>query len=83
MCGYPQLVTQVHVLNAEGLQGQDSNGGKTSSSELRPGSQHVVKHSKSCVASVIRRLRENRHNSAISWCYWQLVLQSFLLNVEL
>ncbi|XP_076017484.1 calpain-5 isoform X3 [Genypterus blacodes] len=26
MCGYPQLVTQVHVLNAEGLQGQDSNG---------------------------------------------------------
>lgn len=30
MCGYPQLVTQVHVMNAEGLQGQDSNGGKTS-----------------------------------------------------
>lgn len=29
MCGYPQLVTQVHVLNAEGLQGQDSNGGET------------------------------------------------------
>uniref|UniRef100_A0A672GGM2 Calpain 5b n=1 Tax=Salarias fasciatus TaxID=181472 RepID=A0A672GGM2_SALFA len=29
MCGYPQLVTQVHVLNAEGLQGQDSNGGGT------------------------------------------------------
>lgn len=28
MCGYPQLVTQVHVLNAEGLQGQDSNGGR-------------------------------------------------------
>lgn len=28
MCGYPQLVTQVHVLSAEGLQGQDSNGGK-------------------------------------------------------
>ncbi|XP_068188169.1 calpain-5-like isoform X1 [Antennarius striatus] len=27
MCGYPQLVTQVHVLNADGLQGQDSNGG--------------------------------------------------------
>lgn len=27
MCGYPQLVSQVHVLNAEGLQGQDSNGG--------------------------------------------------------
>lgn len=27
MCGYPQLVTQVHVMNAEGLQGQDSNGG--------------------------------------------------------
>ncbi|XP_077595949.1 calpain-5-like isoform X5 [Stigmatopora nigra] len=26
MCGYPQLVTQVHVLNAEGLQGQDSGG---------------------------------------------------------
>ncbi|CAB1352314.1 unnamed protein product, partial [Coregonus sp. 'balchen'] len=26
MCGYPQLVTQVHVLSAEGLQGQDSNG---------------------------------------------------------
>ncbi|XP_049599172.1 calpain-5 isoform X2 [Syngnathus scovelli] len=26
ICGYPQLVTQVHVLNAEGLQGQDSNG---------------------------------------------------------
>lgn len=39
MCGYPQLVTQVHVLNAEGLQGQDSNGGKTACSELRPGSQ--------------------------------------------
>lgn len=31
MCGYPQLVTQVHVLSAEGLQGQDSNGGKTDS----------------------------------------------------
>lgn len=28
MCGYPQLVTQVHVLNAEGLQGPDSNGGE-------------------------------------------------------
>lgn len=28
MCGYPQLVTQVHVLNAEGLQGPDSNGGQ-------------------------------------------------------
>lgn len=27
MCGYPQLVTQVHVMNAEGLQGQESNGG--------------------------------------------------------
>ncbi|CAB1316646.1 unnamed protein product [Coregonus sp. 'balchen'] len=26
MCGYPQLVTQVHILSAEGLQGQDSNG---------------------------------------------------------
>ncbi|KAM8899900.1 calpain-5 isoform 2-T2 [Spinachia spinachia] len=26
MCGYPQLVTQVHVMNAEGLQGPDSNG---------------------------------------------------------
>ncbi|KAI4789916.1 hypothetical protein KUCAC02_034948 [Chaenocephalus aceratus] len=26
MCGYPQLVTQVHVMNAEGLQGQDNNG---------------------------------------------------------
>ncbi|KAJ3589042.1 hypothetical protein NHX12_009890 [Muraenolepis orangiensis] len=26
ICGYPQLVTQVHVLSAEGLQGQDSNG---------------------------------------------------------
>eukprot|EP00064_Thunnus_orientalis_P010875 superscaffoldBa00001515_g10904 len=26
MCGYPQLVTQVHVMTAEGLQGQDSNG---------------------------------------------------------
>ncbi|KAM9728773.1 calpain-5 isoform 1-T1 [Menidia menidia] len=26
MCGYPQLVTQVHVLNADGLQGQDANG---------------------------------------------------------
>uniref|UniRef100_A0A671R7E7 Calpain-5-like n=1 Tax=Sinocyclocheilus anshuiensis TaxID=1608454 RepID=A0A671R7E7_9TELE len=26
MCGYPQLVTQVHVLSAEGLQGQDVNG---------------------------------------------------------
>uniref|UniRef100_A0A673N8J1 Calpain-5-like n=1 Tax=Sinocyclocheilus rhinocerous TaxID=307959 RepID=A0A673N8J1_9TELE len=26
MCGYPQLVTQVHVLSAEGLQGQDANG---------------------------------------------------------
>ncbi|XP_064159475.1 calpain-5a [Anguilla rostrata] len=26
MCGYPLLVTQVHVLAAVGLQGQDSNG---------------------------------------------------------
>ncbi|CAL8304987.1 unnamed protein product [Gadus morhua 'NCC'] len=26
LCGYPQLVTQVHVISAEGLQGQDSNG---------------------------------------------------------
>uniref|UniRef100_A0A3B3X1H5 Uncharacterized protein n=1 Tax=Poecilia mexicana TaxID=48701 RepID=A0A3B3X1H5_9TELE len=26
MCGYPQLVTQVHVVSAEGLQGQDTNG---------------------------------------------------------
>ncbi|XP_073680972.1 calpain-5 isoform X2 [Garra rufa] len=26
LCGYPQLVTQVHVLSAEGLQGQDANG---------------------------------------------------------
>ncbi|KAG9338691.1 hypothetical protein JZ751_025359 [Albula glossodonta] len=26
MCGYPLLVTQVHVLSAVGLQGQDSNG---------------------------------------------------------
>ncbi|XP_029107050.1 calpain-5-like isoform X3 [Scleropages formosus] len=26
MCGYPQVVTQVHVLGAEGLQGPDSNG---------------------------------------------------------
>lgn len=31
MCGYPQLVTQVHVLNAEGLQGQESNGGEAGS----------------------------------------------------
>ncbi|XP_016886533.2 calpain-5-like [Cynoglossus semilaevis] len=31
MCGYPQLVTQVHVLNAEGLQGPESNGGKNNS----------------------------------------------------
>lgn len=30
MCGYPQLVTQVHVVSAEGLQGQDTNGGKSS-----------------------------------------------------
>ncbi|KAG2456570.1 CAN5 protein, partial [Polypterus senegalus] len=27
ICGYPQLVTQVHVLSAEGLQVQDTNGG--------------------------------------------------------
>ncbi|KAL4646962.1 calpain-5-like [Arapaima gigas] len=26
MCGYPQLVTQVHVVRAEGLQAQDSDG---------------------------------------------------------
>uniref|UniRef100_A0AAV2IZG1 C2 domain-containing protein n=1 Tax=Knipowitschia caucasica TaxID=637954 RepID=A0AAV2IZG1_KNICA len=26
LCGFPQLVTQVHVLSAEGLQGQDNNG---------------------------------------------------------
>ncbi|XP_023648274.1 calpain-5a [Paramormyrops kingsleyae] len=26
MCGYPKLVTQVHVVKAEGLQGQDSDG---------------------------------------------------------
>lgn len=30
ICGYPQVVTQVHVLGAEGLQGPDSNGGKLS-----------------------------------------------------
>lgn len=34
MCGYPQLVTQVHVLNAEGLQGPESNGGKNNSCRL-------------------------------------------------
>lgn len=27
MCGYPSLVTQVHVLQADGLPGQDSDGG--------------------------------------------------------
>ncbi|XP_013871385.1 calpain-5 [Austrofundulus limnaeus] len=26
MCGYPSLVTQVHVLQADGLAGHDSNG---------------------------------------------------------
>lgn len=26
LCGYPQLVTQVHVMQAVGLQGQDSDG---------------------------------------------------------
>lgn len=26
LCGYPQLVTQVHVMKAVGLEGQDSDG---------------------------------------------------------
>uniref|UniRef100_A0A8C6T8Y4 Calpain 5b n=1 Tax=Neogobius melanostomus TaxID=47308 RepID=A0A8C6T8Y4_9GOBI len=26
MCGYPQLVTQVHVISSDGLQGPDTNG---------------------------------------------------------
>ena len=29
MCGFPSLVTQVHVLQADGLAGQDSNGGRS------------------------------------------------------
>lgn len=28
LCGYPSLVTQVHIMEARGLAGQDSDGGR-------------------------------------------------------
>lgn len=28
LCGYPSLVTQVHILSAHGLAGQDADGGR-------------------------------------------------------
>lgn len=37
MCGYPLLVTQVHVMAAVGLQGQDSNGGTPPCGRVRHG----------------------------------------------
>lgn len=51
MCGYPQLVTQVHVLNAEGLQGQDSNGGRTTrhSRQMDEALKRVEKMSGMCL----------------------------------